>query len=580
MLPDVFISYIWKGERMHTKLISCVICGLMIATFIMIEIPKNASAEVKEEWAVRYDGKAKYDLVHDIAVDQAGNVYVTGTSYKQGEYGDLITISYDSFGNMRWLKKYDSPNNETDNGWAITVDSLDFIYVTGYCNGTVDSDFVTIKYDSYGNELWVATYDGIGGFTDRGMAIIVDQLGNVMVTGISYGTFESGSGTDFTTIKYDSDGNQLWVSRYNGPGNAHDHALSIACDSKGNVYVTGDSRGNGTWEDFTTVAYDSFGNELWVSNINGPPSSYDYGNDIAVDALGYIYVTGSVYYNDTDYDFFTMKYDSKGTIIWTVRYNGPGNKGDVAWAMTLDPFGNIYVIGNSLGKDGTEDKYAIVAYDSNGNELWVTRCNVLDTPSFNPYAIISDFEGNIYVTGSTPHNNTNLNIATIAYDRNGNEKWIIKYDGTGHAYDFPYAITVDQYKNVYVTGWSWGGREEGYDFATIKYSQQEPILQVTIDIDPNTLNLKSKGRWITCYITLNEPYDPNDIDISTILLEDTIPAEWGDIQGDRLMLKFDRSDVQALLPVGTYNLKVTGELTDGTSFEGYSDEIRVINPGK
>jgi hypothetical protein len=101
-----------------------------------------------------------------------------------------------------------------------------------------------------------------------------------------------------------------------------------------------------------------------------------------------------------------------------------------------------------------------------------------------------------------------------------------------------------------------------------------------IDIDPNTLNLKSKGRWITCYITLNEPYDPDDIVISSILLEDTIPAEWGDIQGDRLMLKFDRSAVQALLPVGTYNLKVTGELTDGTSFEGYSDEIRVIDPGK
>jgi parallel beta-helix repeat protein len=104
--------------------------------------------------------------------------------------------------------------------------------------------------------------------------------------------------------------------------------------------------------------------------------------------------------------------------------------------------------------------------------------------------------------------------------------------------------------------------------------------QVTIDIDPDTLNLKSKGRWITCYIGLPEGYDVNDIDISTIIQEDTIHAEWGDVHDDTLMVKFDRSEVEDMLSPGTYNLKVTGKLTDGTMFEGYSDEIRVINPSK
>jgi hypothetical protein len=99
-----------------------------------------------------------------------------------------------------------------------------------------------------------------------------------------------------------------------------------------------------------------------------------------------------------------------------------------------------------------------------------------------------------------------------------------------------------------------------------------------IDIDPDTINLKSKGRWITCYIDLPDN-DVNDIDISTIHLEDTIPAQWGDIQGDTLMVKFDRSEVEDMLSPGTYNLKVSGELVDGTGFEGYSDEIRVIEPG-
>jgi hypothetical protein len=105
-----------------------------------------------------------------------------------------------------------------------------------------------------------------------------------------------------------------------------------------------------------------------------------------------------------------------------------------------------------------------------------------------------------------------------------------------------------------------------------------PPISPLIDIDPNTLNLKSKGRWITSYITLNNPYNINDIDMTIVMLEDTIPSQWGDIQGDTLMVKFDRSEVEDMLSPGTYNLKVTGELIDGMTFEGYSDEIRVINP--
>ncbi len=112
----------------------------------------------------------------------------------------------------------------------------------------------------------------------------------------------------------------------------------------------------------------------------------------------------------------------------------------------------------------------------------------------------------------------------------------------------------------------------------VDYLSIQTSPEATIDIDPDTLNLKSKGKWITCYIDLPEGYNVNNIDIGSILLEDTIPAEWGDIQGDILMVKFHRNEVEDMLFVGAYNLKVTGELTDGTPFEGYSDEIRVINP--
>lgn len=112
------------------------------------------------------------------------------------------------------------------------------------------------------------------------------------------------------------------------------------------------------------------------------------------------------------------------------------------------------------------------------------------------------------------------------------------------------------------------------------------LVEATIDIDPDTLNINSKGNWITCYIELPD-YDVEDIDVSTVMLEDTIlaeasPTEVGDNDDDGvpdLMVKFDRLDVCEILdPEDEVEITVTGELTDGRKFIG-SDTIRVIDKG-
>jgi len=113
-----------------------------------------------------------------------------------------------------------------------------------------------------------------------------------------------------------------------------------------------------------------------------------------------------------------------------------------------------------------------------------------------------------------------------------------------------------------------------------------PAIIATIDLDPDTLNLKSKGRWITCYIELPEGYDVSDIDRATILLNDTIPVDpfWvdkplesviGDYDNDTapdFMVKFNRAVVIEYLfyqniTYGNVTLRVTGDLYDGTLFE-------------
>ncbi|MBC8230961.1 hypothetical protein H8E77_15525 [bacterium] len=115
-----------------------------------------------------------------------------------------------------------------------------------------------------------------------------------------------------------------------------------------------------------------------------------------------------------------------------------------------------------------------------------------------------------------------------------------------------------------------------------------PSHPTIIDIDPDTLNLKSKGKWVTCYIELPDGYNVGDVDVDSILLESSIEIQNSDVQNDVLMVKFDRQEVilyiellleeLEIIPPTDVTLTVTGEVA-GTPFEG-SGTIRVINKGK
>ena len=125
------------------------------------------------------------------------------------------------------------------------------------------------------------------------------------------------------------------------------------------------------------------------------------------------------------------------------------------------------------------------------------------------------------------------------------------------------------------------GDADGYDLDAV--GAFYPSTYALIDIDPDTLNLKSKGKWITCYIQLPEGFNVEEIDVNTVRLEDNIPAEWGDIQDGVLMVKFDRATVieyiRDVLGVteGEVTLTVTGRVA-GTLFIG-TDTITVIQRG-
>src|SRR5688572_13621269 len=187
---------------------------------------------------VALDRAASLPLRMPIVVDARGDVYVAGTA------------KYDPHGTALWVSRYNA-------GLAdIAVDAAGNVYVTGGDS----EDYATTKYDPQGNEVWVAKYNGPVNGSDRATAIALDAAGNVYVTGGSLGDIYR---RDYATIKYDPQGNEAWVARYHGSNPyGNNGATAIAVDAKGNVYVTGLSGGCCDNGDYATIKYDPKGNEV------------------------------------------------------------------------------------------------------------------------------------------------------------------------------------------------------------------------------------------------------------------------------------------------------------------------------
>jgi uncharacterized delta-60 repeat protein len=463
---------------------------LIILIVVFWSVPLFAQS-VDTAWVRRYDALGStHDLGYAIAVDESGNVYVTGYSVSGALSSDYLTIKHHPNGDTAWVRTYDGPGNSYDMAFAIAVDGLGNVYVTGGSYGLgKDFDFATVKYYANGGTAWVRRYSGPGSSQDFALDLAVDDSGNVYVTGESSG---SGTDQDYLTIKYYSNGDTAWVRRYDGPASSSDGAGAIAVDDSGNVYVTGASYGFGINLDYLTIKYYSNGDTAWVRRYDGPASSSDRAGAIAVDDSGNVYVTGDSYDPGTYTDYATMKYYPDGDTAWVRRYEGPGNSYDYASAIAVDGLGNVFVTGYSGGSGASAwakrhdgpvnfwDYARGLRIDESGNvdlpgesggsgaSAWAKRHHGPGNPWDYARGPRIDESDNIYVPGESYDPGTNDDYATIKYYPNGDTAWVRTYDGPGNAEDQAFALGVDGSGNVYVTGQSYDpGTYE--DYATIKY---------------------------------------------------------------------------------------------------------------
>jgi len=337
-------------------------------------------------WSTAFGGSSS-DYGYGLAVDAAGNVYVTGSMYNSMNCGgstlstkggrDVFVCAFDSAGKHKWSSNFGSTS--TDYGYAIGTDSNSNVYVTGYHYGSIDFGGSTLKssgsydiflasFDSNGKHRWSKNFGNTS--SDYGYGLAVDGSDNVYITGTFYlyginfggGILYGNGSNDIFLASFSPSGNHRWSKAFGGTSS--DYAYGAAVDKSGNVYITGYMYGsvnfgggsltsNGSGDAYV-ASFTPAGAHRWSKNFGGTSSDYGYG--LAADAKGNMYVTG-YYYNtitfgkgtvgshtsNGSYDAFIASFDATGNYRWSRSHGSTSS--DYGRAVAAAPDGGAYAAG-------------------------------------------------------------------------------------------------------------------------------------------------------------------------------------------------------------------------------------------
>ena len=389
----------------------------------------------------------------------------------------------------------------SDAGYSIAIDTDGNIYVTGFCTSTWGSpvnpysglgEAFAVKFDNSGVIVW-NTFIG-GGLWDYGIDITLDSDRNVYVVGYSTSNWGSpvtahtggASNDDAFVAKLNNNGVRQW-NTFMG-STSTDDGSAIAVDSSGNVYVTGHSGATwgaapvnafagGIYADGYAAKLNSLGVLQWNTFMGA--TYIDYGDGIAVDSAGNVYVVGSsgstwgtpVNAHAGAMDAFVLKLNSSGARQWNT-FMGNGLNNDYGYDVVMDSARNIYVTGWSTESWGTpiqahsggfSDAF-VVKLDNNGARQWSTFMGGSIASTYGE-SIALDSSGNIYVCGEShktwgsPANahSGSWDVFAAKLFSDGTRHWNTFLGGTQD--DYGNGIVVDQVKDVYLSGssrTSWG----------------------------------------------------------------------------------------------------------------------------
>lgn len=445
----LFVNFVYSSQNPLTyeKFITFHYVSLLVV--IVFYFSKSPSAFSQNlNWVRQIPGTGS-NYLKSMTSDASGNIYVVGAFTGTINFGSGSSAG-PAVGSDIWFGKFSSTGNliwahglvggDDDFGWDIALDNSGNIYITGYFGTTtaqLDFDpgsgtaFPTVshglffaKYNNNGIFQWVRTI-GKSLVTTRSHAIAVDNSGNVHVAGTIWSSstqtidFNPGPGVNNLSTnngsifyaKYNSSGNYLWA-RNVGPGNSSPTECSdLALDSENNVYITGTFNGSADFHPSSNspvlnssagaayvCKYNSSGNFVWSKQVSG--QNGDWGKRLAVDGSNNVYVTGP--YNTNGRNIFLAKFNSSGA-QQALKSIG-GTNSDEGQALTLDGTGNLYLTGffngtninfnpdgppKTLTSSGSFHNFFFGKYaSSNLNCQWVRRIDFnLDLPDYELNAI-------------------------------------------------------------------------------------------------------------------------------------------------------------------------------------------------
>ncbi len=354
-------------------------------------------------------------------------------TFSAGVTDDIFIAKYDASGKYMWARCIEPGGAGTEKAHALAVDAAGNVYVTGYFGGVTDFDpgdstfyLSTISTATNGYDIFLLKLNASGNFVwarqmgsltaeDRGLGIALDKKGNIYITGTFSDTADfdpaadtaqlvSAGETDVFLAKYDTGGHYKWAISMGGPrisgsNNGADIGNAVAVDTAGNAYITGSFRNRvdfdpgpdtailtGVGDDVFVAKYDANGQYLWAKRMGG--AGADVGNGLAVDAPGTVYIAGIFRGSTADFDpgpdtfnltdarqdVFLVKLDASGNFVWASQMGGSASDG--AWAITLDAAANVYLTGNfaSISADFDPGPDTAMLYSATGR-LWVAKYN-------------------------------------------------------------------------------------------------------------------------------------------------------------------------------------------------------------
>ena len=419
-------------------------------------------AQPAEQWIRRYNHSGQSaDETRFISVDNSGNTVVTGINGN-----DIVTVKYNSAGTLLWTHfLYDTGTVEIN---GLAIDNTGSVIIAG-CDGgpSLNIDMLIFKISSGGVTQWLTRYNSAFDLTDKAAAMVIDNSGNIFVSGYSAKTATT---TQLTTIKFNSAGVQQWVAAQN-TNTAVTRAKDIDIDPSGNIYVCGSYGVNNSNEDAFLYKISPAGTFVFFTpynntSVTGPDAFISLIiNSAATD----VFVSGFSDSTVTSTDQITARYNSAGVRQWLMRYNGPGNGTDLGQSIVLDSAGNVFSAGSSRGSGSAQSDIEISKYSPAGTPMGYQRYNVgSESESF--VTMKTDAAKNIYIAGFKFSGSSGIDVLILKYNPALTMIWSKTYDGVDNNNDLSSDLALDNSGNIYLAGTTYMN-STNIDYLTIKYSQ-------------------------------------------------------------------------------------------------------------